>query len=71
MKSLAESVEFTAEGEYREKLEILKENYFSRKVKNQQSNLLESHQTDASGEEKIVPADMQRYVDAISRTIIK
>jgi hypothetical protein len=71
MKSLAEGVEFTAEGEYREKLEILKENYFSRKVKSQQTNLLESHQTIASEEEKVIPSSMQYYVDAISRTLKK
>jgi hypothetical protein len=71
MKTLAEGVDFTAVGEFREKLEILKENYFSNKVQDQQSkNLFESAEP-VHYEEEVVPQHMQQYVNAISRTLVK
>lgn len=70
MKSLAEGVEFTTEGEYKEKLEIIKESYFSNKV-SVKSNPLISEDLEEGGvvEEKQIPSIMQHYVKAISRTI--
>lgn len=71
MKTLAEGVDFTAVGEFREKLEILKENYFSNKVQDQQSVTLFEAAEPVHYEEQEVPAHMQQYVNAISRTLVK
>jgi hypothetical protein len=72
MKTLAEGVEFTADGEYREKLEVIKESYFSKKVEKDQVSLIETLHEDVPQEEpEVTSAVMNDYVKAISRTLIK
>ena len=72
MKTLAEGVEFTADGEYREKLEVIKESYFSKKVGKDQVSLIETLHEDAPQENpEVTSAVMNDYVKAISRTLIK
>lgn len=72
MKTLAEGVEFTADGEYREKLEVIKESYFSKKVEKDQVSLIETLHEDAPQEDpEVTSAVMSDYVKAISRTLIK
>jgi hypothetical protein len=72
MKTLAEGVEFTADGEYREKLEVIKESYFSKKVEKDQVSLIETLHEDVPQEDPVVTsAVMNDYVKAISRTLIK
>ena len=67
MKSLAEGVEFTTEGEYTEKLAVIRENYFpSKTVKVEKVNEQESQEPEVD-----VPAYMDRYVKAISKTLPK
>jgi hypothetical protein len=64
IKALAEGVEFTTEGEYSQKLAVIRENYFpsGKKVSEAPVTLVE---TDA----KEVTPVMDRYVQAISKTL--
>jgi hypothetical protein len=66
IKSLAEGVEFTTEGEYSQKLAVIRENYFpsGKKVSEAPQALVE---TDA----KEVSPVMDRYVQAISKSLPK
>lgn len=66
IKSLAESIEFTTEGEYSQKLAVIRENYFpsGKKVSEAPQALVE---TDA----KEVSPVMDRYVQAISKSLPK
>jgi hypothetical protein len=71
VKTLAEGVEFTTEGEYAKKLEIIRENYVSAepsKVKQSTKQVQLSEQAS----EPVVPQEvspvMEHYVRAISRT---
>jgi hypothetical protein len=66
IKSLAEGVEFTTEGEYLSKLAVIRENYFpsGKKVSEAPQALVE---TDA----KEVSPVMDRYVQAISKIAAK
>jgi SHS2 domain-containing protein len=73
LKTLAEGVEFTTEGEYKEKLGIIREQYFS---KNQVNNMVASTNQVALNEsadpvavEQEVSGVMGSYVQAIKRTI--
>lgn len=67
IKSLAEGVEFTTEGEYSQKLAVIRENYFptGKKVSEGPKALVE---TEAQPE---VSSIMDRYVTAISKTLPK
>lgn len=67
MKSLAESVEFTTEGEYSGKLGVLKENYFTAKVKAPVSSIEKSDETTTVNIME-TSGVMSHYVNAISRT---
>jgi hypothetical protein len=69
IKSLAESVEFSTEDEYKEKLETIRENYFPSGVKKANVNQLHEEVTDGS-ESKHVSADpyVTAVVNAISKT---
>lgn len=72
MKTLAEGVEFTADGEYREKLAVIKESYFSKKVEKDQVSLIETLHEDVPQEDpEVTSAVMNDYVKAISRTLVK
>jgi len=73
-RTLAEGIEFTDAETYRRKLEIIKENYFSGKklaVKSTGMITEEIDGTDDSINESVVPAHMEKYVKAISKTISK
>ena len=69
MTSLAESVEFTTEGEFEAKLSTLRENYFpnNKTVTSDIANLEEDEQK----EEIIANPAMDRYVQAISSKIVR
>jgi len=69
MKSLAEGVEFTTEGEFNNKLAVLRENYFpANKVK---SEVTVAEETSEPQPEVDVPSYMSHYVNAISKTLPK
>lgn len=68
IKSLAESVAFTSEDEYKEKLVMIRENYFPSGVKKASANQLHEEVTDGS-EKKQVSADP--YVNAVMNAISK
>ena len=66
LASLAESVEFESDEEYREKLETLKESYFTSKSTGSKSeSLSEGVDNAAPGQE--VTGSMGRYLDTLSR----
>jgi predicted nuclease with TOPRIM domain len=67
IKSLAEGVEFTTEGEYSSKLAVIRENYFptGKKVSEAPKTLVET--TDPA---EVSPV-MDRYVQAISKSLPK
>ena len=69
MKSLAEGVEFTTEGEFNNKLAVIRENYFP--TKKIVSEVKVSEETSTEQPEVDVPAYMDRYVKAISKTLPK
>jgi len=68
MKSLAEGVEFTAEGDFDNKLAVIRENYFPSKVsvKSEVKTLQETSVEEPEVAE--VPSYMRHYVNAISKT---
>jgi len=70
IKTLAESVEFTTEVEYSEKLETIRENYFPSGVK--RTNELYLHETvddEQSDRPKVTDPRMAAYFNTISRTL--
>lgn len=71
IKSLAESVEYSTEEEYRSKLETIRENYFPSGVKKAEASQLQEQVEDES-EQKSVSADpyVQSVMKAISKTKI-
>jgi hypothetical protein len=68
IKSLAESVEFSTEDEYKEKLETIRENYFPSGVKKASESQLQEEVTDGS-EKQVVSNDP--YVSAVAQAISK
>jgi hypothetical protein len=68
IKSLAESVEFSTEEEYKEKLETIRENYFPSGVKKADESQLNEKIEDVEGEKKVI-ADP--FVAAVSQAISK
>ena len=72
MKSLAESVEFTTEGDFENKLAVLRENYFPSKV-NVTSEVKEIQETavESPEVEEIRNSIMSRYVQSITKTAPK
>lgn len=73
LKSLVESVEFTTEEEFVEKLETIKENYFPSGVKRaNEASLHESvEDPDTANNVKISDPRMAAYAQVISRTLAK
>jgi hypothetical protein len=73
LKSLVESVEFTTEEEFAEKLETIKENYFPSDVKRgNESSLHESvEDPELTNQVKISDPRMAAYAQVISRTLAK
>jgi hypothetical protein len=72
MKSLAESVEFTTEGEFNDKLAIIRENYFPTKT-NVKSEVKAIQETAVEEPEEVAEAHgiMAHYVKALSKTAPK
>ena len=68
IKSLAESVEFSTEDEYKTKLETIRENYFPSGAKKATEDQLHEQIEDAEGEKKVI-ADP--FVAAVSQAISK
>lgn len=68
IRQLAESVDFSTEEEYVEKLETIRENYFPSGVKKADATQLHEHVEDAEGEKKAI-ADP--FVAAVSQAISK
>ena len=68
IKSLAESVDFSTEEEYQEKLETIRENYFPSGVKKASESQLQEEVTDGS-ENKVVSNDP--FVNAVANAISK
>lgn len=74
MKTLAEGIEFTADGEYRNKLEVIKESYFSKKVdSDHQVTMIETlnEEVPEGVDTEVTSQIMDDYVKAISRTLVK
>jgi hypothetical protein len=75
MKSLAEGVEFTADGDFDDKLAVLRENYFPSKT-NVTSEVKKAIQESSTFEQQpevaqITDANIARYVKAITKTAPK
>jgi hypothetical protein len=72
MKTLAESVEFTSEGEFNDKLAIIRENYFPTKT-NVKSEVKAIQETAVEEPEEVaqVHGIMSHYVKALSKTAPK
>ena len=68
IKSLAESIDFSTEEEYQEKLETIRENYFPSGVKKASESQLQEEVTDGS-ENKVVSNDP--FVNAVANAISK
>jgi hypothetical protein len=68
IKSLAESVEFSTEDEYKAKLETIRENYFPSGVKKADENQLHEQVEDAEAEKKVIN---DPFVAAVSQAISK
>jgi len=70
MKSLAEGVEFTTEGEFNNKLAVIRENYFPAKKVTSEVTVAEQN-SEPQPEVAEVPSYMQHYVKAITKTLPK
>ena len=70
IKSLAESVEFSTEGEYKTKLETIRENYFPSGVKKADAEQLHETVEEAGQEQKVVDPFVAAVSQAISKTKI-
>jgi hypothetical protein len=68
IKSLAESVEFSTEDEYKNKLETIRENYFPSGIKKADESQLNEQVEDAEGEKKVIN---DPFVAAVSNAISK
>ena len=71
IKSLAESVEFSTEDEYQEKLETIRENYFPSGMKKANASQMHEQVEDGSEKPAIKDARMAAYASAISKTLPK
>jgi hypothetical protein len=73
MKSLAEGIEFTTEEEFKDKLETLKESYFTTTVKSTISSALneEVHIEDEKAASASVDPTIAAYAKTISQTLVK
>jgi hypothetical protein len=71
MKSLAEGVEFTTEGEFNNKLAVIRENYFpANKVKSEVKAVQETTVSEETPE-VVATGVMSHYVKAISKSLPK
>lgn len=74
MKSLAESIEFTTEEEFADKLETLKESYFKTPVKSADSSALNEEIVVEDAKKEQTPSEdpsINFYAQTISKTLVK
>jgi hypothetical protein len=73
LKSLAENVEFTTEEEFVEKLEVIRESYFTSSVKSANNSALDDEVEIEEEKVKYKSSDnlMEAYSQAISKTLVK
>lgn len=70
LRTLAEGIEFADASAYRKKLEIVKEQYFTKKAAPASSGLItEEIGSDSDAEAPAVPAHMSKYVQAIAKSV--
>lgn len=67
-RTLSEGVDFTSVESYRKKLEVIKEQYFSNR-KTTSTNIITEEVEETAAPAVPVPAEMAKYVSAISRTV--
>lgn len=70
IRSLVESVEYTADGEFQKKVETIRENYFPRTTKAASADML-SEQVDVAEQPEVTDSRMKAYMEAISKTLPK
>jgi len=73
MKQLAESVEFTSEEEFADKVVTIRESYFEQSVKSADSSALNEEITIEEEDKKFVSADpaIAQYAQSISKSLVK
>jgi hypothetical protein len=71
LAKLLEGVEYDNEKLFEEKVKVVKENYFAKGMPNSPEKMLEESVQNGGESLKEVPAHMQRYVQAISRSVKK
>jgi len=73
MKQLAESVEFTSEEEFADKVVTLRESYFEQPVKSADSSALNEEITVEEEDKKPVSTDpaIAQYAQSISKSLVK
>jgi hypothetical protein len=73
MKQLAESVEFTSEEEFADKVVTIRESYFENQVKSANSSALNEEITVEEEEKKFVSSDpaIAQYAQSISKSLVK
>jgi hypothetical protein len=71
LAKLLEGVEYDNEKLFEEKVKVVKENYFAKGMPNSPERMLEESVQNGGDATKEVPAHMQRYVQAISRSVKK
>ena len=71
LAKLLEGVEYDNEKLFEEKVKVVKENYFAKGMPNSPEKMLEESVQNGGDATKEVPAHMQRYVQAISRSVKK
>jgi hypothetical protein len=71
LAKLLEGVEYDNEKLFEEKVKVVKENYFAKGMPNSPEKMLEESVQNGGDTLKEVPAHMQRYVQAISRSVKK
>lgn len=71
LSTLVEGIEFVDADTFKRKVEIIKENYFTKTPKTSSTGLIteEIDGTDESVNESTVPAHMQKYMAAISKSV--
>lgn len=69
VRALAEGIDFTDEATFRRKLELVKESFTATKTVSTGIINEEIDGTDSEENETVVPAHMQRYVSAISKSV--
>lgn len=73
LRTLSEGIEFSDAGTFQRKLEIIRENYFTKRAEAVNSTGLITEEIDGSSDgldrTEVVPANMNNYVKAISKSV--